>query len=228
MMNAGISGNSVVLDAACGRGEILVQSIKQGAEKAVGIDLSNDALCICRQYIKFLPKFEQGKIILKQCLVQKLPFEKAEFSHVFFLDIIEHLTGEDAYSALTEIKRVMLPGAKLILHTDNRLYIYYSRYILYFINKILHKRAVLDDQNFETTGHIKFYSYHELKNILMSVGFRKIKVNLTPINSIKQTEYYFSTKNKKLQRIFYIISIILSKTPIYYLFSPTLWAIAEV
>jgi ubiquinone/menaquinone biosynthesis C-methylase UbiE len=48
-----------------------------------------------------------------------LPFRSATFSQIYFLEAVEHLSEEEGRSALRELRRVSLPGARCLITTPN-------------------------------------------------------------------------------------------------------------
>lgn len=89
-----------VLDAGAGDGS-MIRALRQLAPnaKVQGIDLapkSDDVL--------------QGDLT-------NLPFDENSFDTVLFMEVIEHLTKDDAKQILDEITRVLKPGGHLVLTT---------------------------------------------------------------------------------------------------------------
>jgi ubiquinone/menaquinone biosynthesis C-methylase UbiE len=226
LLNMNISKTSVLLDVAFGRGELLIYSILSGAKKIYGIDLSKSAIDIARMNIGRLPKKLQKRIHISKGIVQQLPYRTGMFTGIFYLDIIEHLNTADAKKSLHEVYRVLKKNGKIIIHTDNKFYIHGSRYIYYYLNTLWNRKSILDNQDFESTGHITFYSRVELRNLLEEIGFSRIQVNLAPLRSLNQIKPYFNIKNIYILNIIYFVSTIIQRTFIYNYLSPTVWAIA--
>jgi SAM-dependent methyltransferase len=91
------------LDAGCGTGNNLVHLARRG--RAVGVDLSEDALRFCRTRGVAAAKAE----------VQALPFPPAAFDCVTSFDVIYHRGVTDDAAAVAEMARVLRPGGLLLL-----------------------------------------------------------------------------------------------------------------
>jgi ubiquinone/menaquinone biosynthesis C-methylase UbiE len=137
-----------VLDLGCGRGEILLHCKRRGAT-VVGIDYSQAALGIAKEL------FSNGHgrsnpAMLIEGNVRRLCFADSSFDAVFMLDIVEHLYSWELKNALQEVKRVLKPGGRVIIHTaPNRTFVdygfrYYTRFWHLLINRLLDKDHVLD------------------------------------------------------------------------------------
>ena len=106
-----------VLDAGCGRGEVLLACARRGAEVA-GVDFSADAVEITRETLANHPGAD-----IRQGDVTALPWPDDSFDRVQNSDVIEHLDPPQTVPALREFRRVLRPGGFLLLHTaPNRLF----------------------------------------------------------------------------------------------------------
>jgi ubiquinone/menaquinone biosynthesis C-methylase UbiE len=106
-----------VLDAGCGRGEVLLACARAGADVA-GIDYSEAAAEIARETLAEVAGSE-----LVRGSVVALPWPDATFDRVLCADVIEHLDPGEAVHALGEFHRVLRPGGLLVVHTSpNRLF----------------------------------------------------------------------------------------------------------
>lgn len=109
-----------VLDVGCGRGEVVFQSAARGAV-ATGIDFATSAIEIASATrgrhapeIRDRVRFVEGN-------AESLPFDSGSFEKVFMLDVVEHLSPGELRRVLGEIRRVLVPGGMLIIHTtENR------------------------------------------------------------------------------------------------------------
>jgi SAM-dependent methyltransferase len=91
-----------LLDVGCGTGSNLVVFGRD--TRAVGVDLSTEALRFCR-------KRDIEAVALSP--VERLPFEDAAFDVVSALDMLEHT--DDDLVALAELRRVCKPGGLLVV-----------------------------------------------------------------------------------------------------------------
>lgn len=107
-----------VLDAGCGRGEVLLACARAGAQVA-GIDYADAALEIAHEVLAGVPDAD-----LRKGEVTSLPWPDESFDRVLFADVIEHLDPAQDVAALAELHRVLKPGGRLLVHTaPNRLFL---------------------------------------------------------------------------------------------------------
>lgn len=108
-----------VLDAGCGRGEVLLACARAGAV-VHGIDYSEAAVELTRGTLADDvpdPDVRQGD-------VTDLPWPDGSFDRILFGDVIEHLDEGQQRAAIHEFRRVCGPGGLLVIHTaPNRLFL---------------------------------------------------------------------------------------------------------
>jgi len=92
-----------ILDAGCGTGNNLRHLARYG--RALGVDLSEEALAFCRT---------RGVAAARAGLLA-LPFPDARFDCVTSLDVIYHRWVEDDAAAVREMARVLRPRGLLLL-----------------------------------------------------------------------------------------------------------------
>jgi SAM-dependent methyltransferase len=106
-----VRGKSV-LDIACGTGfgsKILLQG---GADRVVGMDISEDAIRFAREkYVAPRLEFEAGDILC-------IPSPRNSFERIVSFETLEHV--HDPKRALEEMNRVLAPGGLLIISSPNR------------------------------------------------------------------------------------------------------------
>lgn len=90
-----------ILDVGCGTGSNLSAFCQLG--RAVGIDMSTDALEFCRQ---------RGIERVALSEIESLPFPDGTFDVVTAMDILEHT--DDDLAALGELRRVLRPGGLML------------------------------------------------------------------------------------------------------------------
>jgi len=100
---AAAGGALTILDAGCGTGNNLRHLAHYG--RALGVDLSEEALAFCRT---------RGVAAARAGLLA-LPFPDARFDCVTSLDVIYHRWVEDDAAAVREMARVLRPGGLLLL-----------------------------------------------------------------------------------------------------------------
>ena len=109
-----------ILDVGTGRGELPIYCASIGAE-AVGIDYSEDSLELARQGARIHDPGVQARCSFRSMDCQHLDFPDATFDRVFMLDVIEHLNPSEAIASLSEIRRVLRPNGRLLIHTEPNL-----------------------------------------------------------------------------------------------------------
>ena len=122
---ASVEPGMVVLDVGCGRGEILRHAAQLGAD-VIGIDYAQVAVHMSQQVIAPLDGVTPGKTGVAQADAKKLPFPTASFDRVLMFDVVEHLHPWELHEAMLEIRRVLKPDGRFIIHTAPN--IWYDRY----------------------------------------------------------------------------------------------------
>jgi len=92
-----------ILDAGCGTGAMLTRLRHQAA--AVGVDLADEALRLCR--VRGVPAARAGLL--------HLPFPDAAFDCVTSFDVLYHRWVADEVAAAREMARVLKPGGLLLV-----------------------------------------------------------------------------------------------------------------
>ncbi len=100
-----------VLDAGCGRGEVLLECARRGASVA-GADYAEAAVAIARETLAAV----EGSEVVRSDLTA-LPWPDDSFDRVLLGDVIEHLTDEQGRAGLAELARVLSPGGRIVIHT---------------------------------------------------------------------------------------------------------------
>jgi len=117
---AGIEAGMRVLDVGCGRGEILHHCSRLGAE-AHGIDYAVTAVEMSRQLV-----LEEQAAGVYRGNAKQLPFADETFERALLFDIVEHLYPWEVDLALREVRRVLSPQGRVIIHTAPN--VWYDRY----------------------------------------------------------------------------------------------------
>lgn len=122
-----------VLDLGCGRGEILRHCMRLGVE-AYGMDYAEVAAQMSRQVVAA----EQARAAgvdgsapapagVCQADAKCLPYPDERFDRVLMFDVVEHLYPWELHESFLEIRRVLKPGGRLVIHTaPNRWYDAYA------------------------------------------------------------------------------------------------------
>ncbi|MBI4153843.1 class I SAM-dependent methyltransferase [Candidatus Woesearchaeota archaeon] len=100
-----------LLDIACGQGTLV--ALAENYAATYGIDISNEAI----KKAKAIAKNTNFKV----SHAEELPFPGRFFDYITCMGSLEHFTDMD--SALAEMKRVAKPGAKILIHVPNSVYL---------------------------------------------------------------------------------------------------------
>jgi ubiquinone/menaquinone biosynthesis C-methylase UbiE len=130
---AEVSAGMRVLDVGCGRGEILRHAARLGAD-AIGIDYAEVAVRMSRQVIEPLEGVAPGKVAVGLADAKKLPFRDQSFDRVLMFDVVEHLHPWELDHALAEVRRVLKPDGRFIVHTAPN--VWYDRYAYPLVRRI--------------------------------------------------------------------------------------------
>ncbi len=126
---AQVTAGMCVLDVGCGRGEILRHCLQQGIE-AYGIDYAEVAARMSRATISAETQgLDPATIKSGVCRsdAKRLPFPTNHFDRVLLFDVVEHLYPWELHEALLEIRRVLKPTGRIVVHTaPNRWYDTYA------------------------------------------------------------------------------------------------------
>lgn len=124
---ASVEPGMKVLDVGCGRGEIIRHCSRLGAD-AFGIDYAPVAVRMTRDLIQDEETDVQpGQMGVARADAKRLPFPDAAFDRVLLFDVVEHLYPWELHQAFLEIRRVLKPEGRLIIHTaPNRWYDTYA------------------------------------------------------------------------------------------------------
>jgi ubiquinone/menaquinone biosynthesis C-methylase UbiE len=168
-----------VLDAGCGRGEVLLACARAGAEVA-GIDYSSDAVEISRETLAEFPGAD-----LRVGSVTELPWSDSSFDRIEFSDVIEHLDPPQTVPTLAEFRRVLRPGGFLLVHTaPNRNFHRYGWPLSRPFVRLLGHREIADkvDRWFELCDvyHPNEQTLRTLRRSVRDAGFDRFKVWLDP------------------------------------------------
>lgn len=102
---------------------------------------------------------------------EPLPFPDGAFDVVLFTETIEHLRLNPLH-ALREIVRVLRPGGRMILSTNNITPVHRYRFVM---GGRAQSHALEAFQKLETLGHMghfRIYNYEELRDFCQHVGLR--------------------------------------------------------
>jgi len=129
-----------ILDVATGTGDFGIESLKTGAQKVVGVDISEEMLAVGRVKIEKLGL--GNRIVLQQGDSEELKFSDNSFDAVTVAFGVRNF--ENLSKGIDEIFRVLKPGgivcvlefSKPIYFPVKQLYTFYSFYILPFLGRL--------------------------------------------------------------------------------------------
>ncbi|MDX2138255.1 MAG: methyltransferase domain-containing protein [Chloroflexota bacterium] len=160
-----------ILDVGCGRGEILRHAAQLGAD-AWGIDYAEVAVNMSHQVIENVNDVAPGATYVYQADAKHLPFPTGAFDRVLMFDVVEHLHPWELHEALLEVRRVLKPDGRFIVHTAPN--IWYDRYAYPFVRSL--RRALGQGDNYPK----------DPRQFLVSIN-EHVHVNEQSIWSMRQT-----------------------------------------
>lgn len=155
---AGDARGKKILDVGCATG-YLGRRLKEIGNKVVGVEIS-------------VPAAEEARKILDQVHIfdieNRWPALGGGFDLVIAAETLEHVF--DPAQVLKEIRQALVPNGELIITTPN---------FLTWINrlKFLFGAFKYTDQGAFDFGHIRFFTYSYLQEVLSASGFKIVKEN---------------------------------------------------
>jgi 2-polyprenyl-3-methyl-5-hydroxy-6-metoxy-1,4-benzoquinol methylase len=162
-------GGKTVLEFGFGRGEAIKYALEHGARRVVGVDFSEDAAQIARQFLQ-----QHGltaEIVCADALEFVMrPNSGPPYDLVLMLDVIEHIPRSELATLLRALHRVLNPQAVLAINTpvfgvDNDV-----------LTEGLKFRARDESDDFpETAGmHCNRYTKASLRRFMRTCGYGAI------------------------------------------------------
>ena len=146
-----------VLDAGCGSGRHLCESFRTPGVDVAGVDLKWDDLSKARGFLSLMAGDREGRWLVAQADVTKLPFADGSFDVVICSEVLEHI--KDNRTAVEELVRVLKPGGDLVVTVPR----FWPERICWAISRAYHR---------EPGGHIRIYQKRELMDLLEAAGVR--------------------------------------------------------
>lgn len=161
---ADIKNEMSVLDIGTGRGEMAVLCAKSGAN-VFAIDYSSDSIKIAKKFIsKNLSQVDVKKVSLMTMNAKELKFKDESFDRIMFLETLEHLYPQEAEKVLSEIKRVLKPGGKLVLSTGPNAFLIKP---LLFLGTLVTGKKTWESRKY----HVNEQNFFSLRKLLAKYGF---------------------------------------------------------
>jgi putative peptidoglycan lipid II flippase len=173
---AEIAPGMTVLDVGCGRGEILRRCAEKGV-LAYGVDFAPVAIRMARDLA--VRGADSGRAVgLYQADAKLLPFPDGLFDRVLMFDLVEHLHPWELDRALSDARRVLRPGGRLVVHTAPN--VWYDRFAYPVVRLVRtltgqgrrypkNPRSIIPD-NLDV--HVNEQSVLSLRRSLARAGFR--------------------------------------------------------
>jgi 2-polyprenyl-3-methyl-5-hydroxy-6-metoxy-1,4-benzoquinol methylase len=106
-----------VLDVGSGRGEMAVRCAEAGCS-VCGIDYSAAALTISSALLENRAHGgPSGSVGFQRMNSKFLGFPSRCFDRAFLIDVVEHLYPDELRDTLLEVRRVIKPGGRIVVHT---------------------------------------------------------------------------------------------------------------
>ena len=154
-----------ILDIGCGNGVFTANLKKENNCKLYGVDGSTYAL-------KEAQKNGYDEVYkIDDFCVDELPFENDRFKMVVCKDVLEHLI--DPEKLITEIKRIVKPGANILIHVPNH-FTLKGKIKFLFTNNIDPYNFFPSSNNWNNP-HIRFFTYKDMISLFAKNQFKLVK-----------------------------------------------------
>jgi ubiquinone/menaquinone biosynthesis C-methylase UbiE len=151
---------AAILDVGCGTGEHLKRALGHGL-RASGIEPAPAMLAAAKRGIPDA-RIEDG-------VATRLPFADSEFDAVIMIEVLRYLDRSDIELALSEARRVLRPGGKLLVTLVNR----WALDGFYLHQRL---RQLVKHSSFnETNPFCLFHTPASAKRMLAQAGFSNIR-----------------------------------------------------
>jgi len=170
------SAPKVILDVATGTGDFALQSLDLNPDKVIGVDISAGMLDVGRK--KMLSKGVDHVVEMIQADSENLPFEQNKFDAVTVAFGVRNF--ENLVKGLSEIFRVMRPGATLVVLEFSRpkrfpfkqVYNFYFKAILPKLGRWISRDKAAYDYLPESVE--AFPDGQDFLQILKDIGFNQV------------------------------------------------------
>lgn len=185
-----------VLDVGCGPGHLA--EYLQGIDKIemYGCDISDEALKIAEK---------KGMKTTKVNLWEKFPFADKSFDIIIATEVIEHIYDTEYF--IDEIKRILKDDGYLILTTPNVASLG-RRFML-----LLGKNPVLEYQLSGGAGHIRYFTFADMKTFLQNKGWTILSLQTDAINFSGSGKFYSRWLGKIFPSLGRCIFVVARKNP---------------
>lgn len=127
--NAELDRGERVVDVGCGTGKVPIaaaHTVLPGGE-VVGIDASAEMIAMSRK----TAAAEKVEVAFHQAVMEDLPFPDDHFDVVLSCQALHHVPRDAKLEALSEMRRVLRPGGRLLLLDHGEPYRWYLKILFY-------------------------------------------------------------------------------------------------
>jgi|SRR3989344_6852694 len=139
-----------ILDLGCGMGHLLYFLEQEGYKNYLGVDVSQETIEFCQK---------RGFKVVQQSIAEYLKQSTETFDHIFMIDVLEHITIDEAVDILKMAHEHLKPGGNMIVIVPNA------------ANPIVGTAGIYND-----ITHKFGYTQLSLPQIFSVAGFSKIRI----------------------------------------------------
>ncbi len=177
-----------VVDFGCGNGELSFCLHHVYKSKVTGVDYSEDAIKVSQKSLHLYKKnYKNPKISFLNFNNTELP-KLSNINYVYFCDVLEHMYNHEIALVLKKVKTWNKQKIKIIVHTDNDIYLRFARPILdtIAILTMVSTLAEIKTRNlWESERHVNLTNPKRLGKYLSSLGFRQKRLLYSVANEDK-------------------------------------------
>ena len=211
------------MDFGCGNGNLSFYLALKYHPTIIGIDYSKDAIVICneRKTVLLNKKVNLSKISFVNRNNQSLP-ELNNISAIYACDVFEHMYDTEINKVLKIFKRWKgKKNIKLIVHTDNDLYLNFVRPLLDLLALITGKTTIkfLTGRNIEEKKvHVNLTNPSKLNRLMSRHGFHQNILTYPKVTTKKISQQLGPLSRFRLlvQTAFIILSVLKFLSPSFY------------
>lgn len=158
---------------------MLLACAGRGARVA-GVDYADAAVALSRETLAGV----EGADIRRADLTD-LPWPDAAFDRILLGDVIEHIDPGATAGALRELRRVLAPGGRLVVHTaPNRWFTALGWPLARFGLRLLRRRTTVEAMDewlaMAESYHVNEQSLRSLRRGLRAAGFARVEAWIDP------------------------------------------------
>lgn len=171
---AGFRSGEVVVDLGTGRGELPVVAAKWGASRAIGVEYSAAGVRLAHRTVHAHGVGDIAEIVHADA--RALPFRDSSTDLVTMLDVVEHLAPNELSAVLAEVRRILRPGGRLLIHTFPTRTIYEVTYRT--MQAVARNWPANPRNDYEIRMHVNEQTRRGLLLTLRAAGFTNVDVRL--------------------------------------------------